>query len=542
MDEGDDMARRTFNVIDVVEILEHWYSGRTKTQVAQSLGVDRNTVAKYVAPAEAAGMVPGGAAMSEDAWRARVREWFPSLIDTRLRQPSWGLIAAHHERIEALLGVVPVSVIYQRLVDEDGLEASVASLRRYVRARFDEAVRRDGVAAWRPPVDPGDEAQVDYGYMGLWTDPATGARRRLWAFSMVLSYSRHLFVRPVLVMDQAAWVEAHVAAFAFFGGTPRRVILDNLRTGVIKADIYDPKINPAYAELANHYGVLLDPARAFKPKDKPRIEAVQAYIRASLFGGRDFPSLAAMVTEAERWCVEVAGRRTPRALEGRTPLQCFAADEADVLAPLPLMPFELARWSRPKVGPDAHAKVAKTLYSLPWRHIGVRVDARATNERVQFFVGGELVKTHLFQAKGRRTDWADLPEEKVGFFLRTPTWCRAQAAMVGDACEELVGELLSVNVLFRLRQVQGILRMGVRHGDKRLEAACRRALQAGDPSYKTVKGILAAGTENDNAQPPLPGIEVPAWLRGPDSFAINHHGDHDGGVGEDVDGSAEGKQ
>jgi hypothetical protein len=112
---------------------------------------------------------------------------------------------------------------------------------------------REGVAAWRPPVDPGQEAQVDYGYMGLWTDPATGARRRVWAFSMVLSYSRHLFVRPVLVMDQAAWVESHVAAFAFFGGTPRRVILDNLRTGVIKADIYDPKINRAYAELANHY-------------------------------------------------------------------------------------------------------------------------------------------------------------------------------------------------------------------------------------------------------------------------------------------------
>jgi transposase len=545
MDEGDDVARRTFSVIDVVEILEHWYSGRSKTQVAQSLGVDRATVAKYVAPAEAAGLVPGGSAISEEAWRAKVREWFPAMIDTRLRQPSWDQIALHHERIKALLGVVPVSVIHQRLADEDGLEASVASLRRYVRAHFDEAVRREGVAAFRPPVDPGDEAQVDYGYMGLWTDPATGRRRRVWAFSMVLSYSRHLFVRPTLVMDQAAWVEAHVAAFNYFNGTVRRVVLDNLRTGVIKADIYDPKLNPAYAELADHYRVLLDPARAFKPKDKPRIEAVQAYIRASLFGGRDFPSLAAMVVEAERWCSEVAGRRTPRALEGRTPLQCFAADEAGILTPLPLMPFELARWSRPKVGPDAHAKVGKTLYSLPWRHIGTRVDARATGERVQFFINAELVKTHPFQARGRRTDWADLPEEKIGFFLRTPTWCRAQAAMVGEATDALVGELLSVNVLFRLRQVQGILRMGDRYGDRRLEAACQRALQAGDPSYKTVKGILAAGTENDNTQPSLPGMEVPAWLRGPESFAINDDVGNDDDLGEsedDAQGSAEGKQ
>ncbi len=109
---------------------------------------------------------------------------------------------------------------------------------------------------------------------------------------MVLAYSRHLFVYPVLRMDQQAWVDAHVAAFEFFGSCPRRVVLDNLRAGVIKPDIYDPKINRAYAELAAHYGVLVDPARVGQPKDKPRIEAVQLYISRSFFAGRDFASLA----------------------------------------------------------------------------------------------------------------------------------------------------------------------------------------------------------------------------------------------------------
>jgi len=177
MSEGSPADRVTFSVIDVVEILEHWYSGRSKTQVAQSLGVDRATVAKYVAPAEAAGLVPGGSAISEEAWRAKVREWFPAMIDTRLRQPSWDQIALHHERIKALLGVVPVSVIHQRLADEDGLEASVASLRRYVRAHFDEAVRREGVAAFRPPVDPGDEALCGKPHSSSYVDPANMRRR-----------------------------------------------------------------------------------------------------------------------------------------------------------------------------------------------------------------------------------------------------------------------------------------------------------------------------------------------------------------------------
>jgi hypothetical protein len=196
----------------------------------------------------------------------------------------------------------------------------------------------------------------------------------------------------------------------------------------------------------------------------------------------------------------------------------FGAEEAGALLPLPVVPFQLAAWSRPKVGPDAHVKVGRALYSVPFGLIGQHLDARASATTVELFSDGALVKTHAAVARGRKTDWADLPDAKVGFYMRTPTWCRAQAAMVGPACETLVGELLAVNALFRLRQAQGVLRLGQRHSDDRLEAACRRALEAGDPSYRTVKGILAAGTEHDSAQPSLPGVDAPAWLRGPGAF------------------------
>jgi len=318
-------------------------------------------------------------------------------------------------------------------------------------------------------------------------------------------------------MDQRAWTESHVQAFEFFGGVPRRVVPDNLKAGVAKPDLYDPKINRAYAELARHYQVLVDPARAYHPRDKAVIEAHQRYIRSSFFAGRDWPSLQAMQADAVAWCAGTAGQRRPRALEGRTVAEAFAEEKA-ALGPLPLVSFELATWSRPKVAPDAHAKVGRTLYSLPWRLIGQQVDARAAGTIVEFYLDGQLVKTHAFQARGRRTDWADLPEHKTGFFMRTPVWCASQAELVGPACAALVGELLSVNALFRLRQAQGVLRLGQKYGDARLESACRRAIAAGDPSYKTVKGILAAGTEHEGWQPPLPGVTVPAWLRGPDAF------------------------
>jgi len=98
------MARRTFTMVDVAEILEHWYAGRPKVEVARSLGVDVKTVRKYVAAAEAAGLAPGGPPVTAGEWRAMARQWFPSLADTRLRQPSWGEIAVYHDRIGQLLG------------------------------------------------------------------------------------------------------------------------------------------------------------------------------------------------------------------------------------------------------------------------------------------------------------------------------------------------------------------------------------------------------------------------------------------------------
>ena len=275
-------------MVDVTEILQHWYAGRPKVEVARSLGVDAKTVRRYVAPAEAAGMAPGGPPVTRSSGGRWPGEWFPQIAGTGIRQVSWREIAVHHDRIAGLAGVVPVSVIHQRLADEQGLTASVASVRRYVRAHFPGEARAEQVRIARPPVPPGAEAQVDYGYLGLWPDPATGRRRRVWAFSMVLPYSRHLFVRPVVSMTQRAWTEAHVAAFEFFGGVPAKLTPDNLKAGVCKPDLYDPKINRGYAELARHYGCLVDPARAYHPRDKAAIEAHQRYIRSSFFAGRSW--------------------------------------------------------------------------------------------------------------------------------------------------------------------------------------------------------------------------------------------------------------
>ncbi len=173
------MARRSFTVTDVVEILTHWHAGRSISQVSQSLDVDRKTIRKYIASAQDAGMVPGDAALTRAQWELLVRDWFPGLEDTSLRQTTWPQIAVYHDYIvEQLQAGVTQATIHQRLRDERGLSASVASVKRYIAANMAEEVRRDRVVVLRDPVPAGEEAQVDYGKLGMCPIRCPGAGAR----------------------------------------------------------------------------------------------------------------------------------------------------------------------------------------------------------------------------------------------------------------------------------------------------------------------------------------------------------------------------
>jgi hypothetical protein len=247
------------------------------------------------------------------------------------------------------------------------------------------------------------------------------------------------------------------------------------------------------------------------------------YVRDSFWRGREFTSLAHMQAAAVDWCRDVAGQRSHRGLDGAAPAAVFAAVERPALRPLPRTGFVLATWSTGKVGPDIHVKVGPALYSVPWRLIGQRVQARCTATSVQIIHDGTVVATHVRAERGRRTNPDQYPPEKIAFHLRTPTWCRTTAQTVGPACRQVIEALLVDNALFRIRGAQGILALRGKHGPAALERACATALAAGDPSYRTIKGILAltppstrpAGLTHRSAGPERgAAAAVPAFLRG----------------------------
>jgi transposase len=509
------VARRTIRVIDVVELFQHWHAGRPIGELSSSLRIDPKTVRKYTRPAIEAGITPGGPPLGKEEWATLAASWFPELGDPSVRQSTWPELSVHHDYIGGLLGVVKISTIYQRLRDDRGVKASESSLRRYIEANFSEEIARDAVTVLRDTPPPGDEAQVDYGLLGRWLDPVTKRWRRVWGFLMVLTFSRLIFLRPVLTMDEASWVECHVEAFEFFGGATRRVVPDNLKTGVVKPDLYDPLVNKAFSEFASHYGCLVDPARVRKPKDKARVERPVPYARDSFFAGRseEFQSLTEMQHEALRWSREVANRRRHRGIDGVAPYDLFEAEEAAFLLPLPGSRFEIAKWSERTVAPDIHVKVGRALYSVPWRLIGKTVDARQGARTVEIFLDGVVVATHARIERGKQTNYDHYPPEKIAFMMRPPAYCRRRAAELGESVAAVVSVLLEVNALYRLRQAQGVISLADKHEAVRLDAACRKALVAGDPAYKTIKGILLAGAEDDEHEEQRVS-DAPAHLHG----------------------------
>jgi transposase len=184
-------------------------------------------------------------------------------------------------------------------------------------------------------VDLGEEAQVDFGYLGLWLDTVRQRSVRVYAFTMILSYNRHLFARLVMHLTQETWQDA-TCAVSPSSATCRGASPDTLKPGVLKPDLYDPALNRAYAELAAHYGFLIAPAPAGRPKDKPPVERAIPYVWESFWQGQVFVHLESANRDLECWCLEVAGQRVHGTTRHR-PFEVSSVEEHPPLLPLPAM-------------------------------------------------------------------------------------------------------------------------------------------------------------------------------------------------------------
>lgn len=471
------MAHREVTLLEVKEVLRLWLSGIPKKRVAALLGYDPKTVRRYLKAARGHGLVRerGPDGLDDTLVAAVVAEVRP--LTGRAHGEGWDRCHEQRAFIERLLGQHVRLTKIGKLLGRQGVAISYPTLRRF-------AISELGFGQWAstiPVADcgPGEELQCDTGWMTYLEPDLFGKRRRFraWIFTSVLS--RHRYVHPVFPESTQTAIEACEAAWEFFGGIFRVLIIDNTKAIVQIADPLGAKIVRGFLEYAQARGFVVDTTRVQSPKDKPRVERAVRTVREDCFAGERIYDLEQACERARRWCREEYGMRRHSTTQ-RLPLEQFEAEEKPVLRPAPSEPYDVPAWSEPKVARDQHAQVAKALYSLPHDLVGKTLEARADRTTVRFYQGAKLVKTHARVPPGKRSmDPHDFPAEKTAYALRDVNFLARQARNHGDAVGRFAAALLEGDLPWtRMRQVYALLGLARRYGDGRLDAACQTALQA----------------------------------------------------------------
>lgn len=472
-------------MIEISEILFRWAKGLKLKQIANSLGFSKNTVKRIVRQAEDLGL------LLEDS-TDKIEEISSAMSVERYKQKtpidnSTTILKEFDERIQNWLKEDSMTVKQiTRLIQKSGIELSYSSVVRYVNANF----LNQKIYCVPITVVEGEEAQVDYGFVGLMLDPISNKMKKTQAFIMTLSYSRYRYVEFVFKQDAATWVQCHINAFNFFGGVPKSIILDNLKAGVVDADIYDPTINKNYAELERFYNFIADPAKVRTPEHKGRVERTVLIVKQQLIAGMVYKDINEANVYAKDWCKNINAHQITRTT-GESPAVMFER-EREFLLKLPSKVFDIAEWVQAKVHKDHHIVFRNNFYSLPTKYIDTEVWVKGGLRTVEIYQDNQLIKSHVrLEGKGKwQSDINDYPESALRFLQNTPEKCLIDANAIGKSTLEVISQILEHKSKQRLRKAQAILRLADTFSTDRLEKACLRSCSYNSYTYESIKNIL----------------------------------------------------
>ena len=476
--------------------------GLSRRQVAAATGVPGSTVGDHLTRARLAGLswpLPEG--VDDDWLEARLfAPPSPPLPSALRSMPDWPTVHKELRRHKSVTLQLLWLEYRERHPEGFGYSWFCQTYRAW-RGRLDLVMRGEHRA--------GEKLFVDFAGQTLpIVDPDTGEVWQAQLFVAVLGASSYTYAEAVASQALPHWIGAHVHAFEAMEGCPRLIVPDNLRSGVARAHRYEPELNRTYEEMAAHYGCAVIPARPFRPRDKAKAESgvlqVERWVLAAL-RHRTFFSLAeanAAIAERMAWL----NARPFRKLPGSR-LSMFTELDRPALRPLPARPYEYAEWRTAKVNIDYHVEADRHWYSVPYQLVGQHCDIRLTAGAVEVLHRGRRVASHRRNTGRDRftTVPAHMPEAHRRHAAWTPGRIVAWAERTGPATADLVAAIMAgrPHPEQGFRSCLGIMRLGRRYGDERLEAACARALAIRGLSYRSIESILKAGLD----ALPLPGDE-----------------------------------
>jgi transposase len=522
------MGYKEITVMDIYEIVRRWHDQQKIAHIAQMLGYDRKTVRHYIKLAQQQGLsqqqpLPDKNQLIKLLDQAIVPPKRPQQAQQILER----FLPEITDLVNAKFNPVKPKIAFEIICEKYDLlgKVSYSSFKNFVRNH--QIAISPVQATCRIEAEPGSEAQIDYGKVGLLFDPEVDNNKTVHAFIATLSFSRHKFVEFTFKQNQQSFVASHINMFEFFGGVPHRLLLDNLKNGVIKPNLYDPQLNRTYQEMAEHYGCFIDPCRVRHPKDKGKVErdvqTVRQQFRKLL---AIYPSLT--LTQAnqliQQWAINDYGQRD----HGTThlkPYPTFSDQERPQLKLMPVQPFDMAQWKQAKVHPDHYIQFNNKAYSVPHRFVGKTVWVRGTHNMVQIYYQGQPIKQHAVPKGFRQTDVNDFPPNVQAVLDKgLPRLLQQQASEIGPQFGTLIRTLLQQHAFLNMRRAQGLVALAEKYPQPLVEQAAELALKQQLSTHpKLFKRLLETLPNHHQQQRPIQlSQQSLEFVRDMDYF-IHHH-------------------
>jgi transposase len=509
-------AKRELSMRQLRYLLRLRHDGVSAREIGRRLGAARSTIQDNLKRASAAGLAwPLADDVTDDALEQRLfgRAGAPTGMRRRA-EPEWAALARELKRPG-----VTMTILWEeyREIHPDGYGYSrFCDLLRGFERRLTPVMRQHHVA--------GEKAFVDYSgkRIGI-ADPETGEIREAEIFVGVLGASNLTYAEATWTQSLPDWTGAHVRMFRFFGGAPRLLVPDNLKSGVNKASFYDPEINRTYGAMASHYGVGVLPARPYKPRDKAKVEAGVRFAQIYILGRlRRLTFFSLAECNAAITLVMQRMNAAPMRKLGVSRRELFEKIERAALSPLPADDWEFAEWGRARVNLDYHIEVHDFLYSVPHALIRAEVEVRATVRTVEVFHRGQRVAAHQRRYMGRKhgTTPEHMPSSHRRYADWSPERFRRWAAKIGPNTEGLICAVLASRPHPEqgFRTCLGILRSYRSLDVPRLEVVSARAVELGVLTCKGVVALLARKADSAAKDDRPSTLFDHANLRGPGYF------------------------
>jgi transposase len=334
-------------------------------------------------------------------------------------------------------------------------------------------------------------------------NPDTGEVRTAQLFVATWGASNYTYAEATWSQNQADFINAHVRAFEFFRGTPKIVVPDNLKSGVIKTHRYEPDINPAYQQMAEHYQVAIIPARPYRPKDKSKVEGavlvVERWIMARL-RHQTFFTLASLNQAIDLLLADLNDRPFKK-LPGSRRSQ-FEQLDRPLLQPLPKHRYEYQHIKKARVHIDYHIDYEHHYYSVPYTLLKQEVEVHANAQSVVIYHQGARVAIHA--RSYRKGGHSTLPEHRPKAHQAMAEWSPKRflgwAASIGSETRAVVEHILQEkrHPEQSYRRILALLSNAKKFSPERLNRACGRALLINSPTRTSVESILKQGLDQSD--------------------------------------------